>query len=186
MQDVTMVNEVPFGMDVNAIEYEPINDMDADECVKKIRNIEKYRQFWLDYYNKKIDEVNNSCDNNRAFQERKLRDFFLTVPHRKTQTMEAYDLPHGRISMTFAKPKLVPNKEAIIKRFLESGDDEFIKTKTVQELDWSNYKSRLFIAENGDVLDKETGEIVTDVAVQVEEPKFDAKPNKEEDKGDEE
>ena len=36
------------------------------------------------------------------------------------------------------------------------------------------------------ILDKETGEIVTDVAVQVEEPKFDAKPNKEEDKGDEE
>lgn len=186
MQNVVMVDEVPFGVDVNTIEYAPIDDMDADECFKKIRNIERYRQFWLDYYQKKIDEVNNRCDNNIAFQNRKLRDFFNTVPHRSTKTMEAYDLPNGRISMTFATQKLVPNKDAIIKRFEENGDDEFIKTKTVRELDWSKYKSRLFISENGDVLDRETGEIITDVAVQVEEPKFNAKPNNEDDKGVEE
>ena len=75
-----------------------------------------------------------------------------------------------------SKPCLVPDKSAIIERFKSQGDSEFIKVK--EELDWNGYKSRLFISDSGDVLDKETGEIIKDVAVEETETKFEVKPNK--------
>ena len=185
MENFNLVDEIPFGADVESIPLDDVqmNDMDADACIQKIGNWERYRQFWLDFYSKKIEEVNSKCDNNIALQNRKLRDFFKTVPHRSTKTMEAYDLPSGKISVSFGKPSLVPNKESILERFEKSGDSEFIKVK--KELDWSGYKSRLFISDSGDVLDKETGEIVKDVSVEMSEPKFTVKPNKKEE-GDEE
>ena len=124
---------------------------------------------------KKVNEVNMRCDSNVAYQQRKLRHFFDTVPHRSTKTMEAYDLPNGRISVSFPKPKLVPDRAAILKRFKESNDLEFVKVK--EEIDWSGYSSRLFISDSGDVLDKETGEIIGDVSVEVTEPKFSVKTN---------
>ena len=173
-----LIDEVPFGADVETMEVqEDMNDMDADKCIQKISNWERYRKFWLDFYGKKIDEVNQKCDLNIAYQRRNLRDFFETVPHRSTKTMEAYDLPSGRISVTFSKPSMVPDKEAIIARLKESGENEFIKIETKEKLDWSGYKSRLFISDTGDVLDTETGEVVTDVKVECSEPEFSVKAN---------
>ena len=170
-----MEDEVPFGVDVEQMEVQTMDDMDADGCLHKINNWERYRKFWLDYYQKRIDEVNQKCDKNIAYQHRKLRSFFESVPHRSTKTMEAYDLPSGKIQVTFGKPNLVPNKEAILERFRKEGETEFIKVK--EELDWSGYKSRLFISETGDVLDQETGEIVEDVSIETPEPKFAVKIN---------
>ena len=95
-------DEVPFGADPNTVGYaEQLDEMEADVCLQKISNWERFRKFWLDYYQKKVDEVNQKCDNNVAFQKRKLRDYFESVPHRSTKTMEAYDLPHGRLSIGF-------------------------------------------------------------------------------------
>ena len=172
-----MEDEVPFGTDVETIDLmDKLDDMDANECIVKIENWNRYKDFWLDYYKKKIDEVNAKCDRNIALQNRKLRYFFLTVPHRKTTTMEAYDLPSGRISMSIPKQKMVPNKEAVIARLKKDGDDKFIKIK--EELDWNGYKDRLFIGESGEVFDKETGEIVNDISIEMSETKFEVKINK--------
>ena len=172
-----MEDEVPFGVDVETVEIVPaMDDMEADNCVRKIGNWERFREFWLNYYAKKIEEVNQKCDRNIAYQNRKLRDFFASVPHRASKTMEAYDLPSGRISVTYSKQKLVPNKDSILARLKADGEVQFIKTK--EELDWSSYSSRLFISDNGDVMDKETGEIVEDVAIEASEPKFTVKTTK--------
>ena len=56
------------------------------------------------------------------------------------------------------------------------GENEFIKVE--EKLDWNGYKSRLFISDSGDVLDKETGEIIKDVSVEMSEPKFSVTINK--------
>ena len=173
-------DEVPFGADPNTVGYaEQLDEMEADVCLQKIANWEKFRKFWLDYYQKKVDEVNQKCDNNVAFQKRKLRDYFESVPHRSTKTMEAYDLPHGRLSIGFVTKKMIPDKEAILARFKEQGESEFVKVETIEKLDWNGYKNRLFISDSGDVLDKETGEIVTDVSIEVSKPEFSVKPTEE-------
>lgn len=176
MDFTNLVDEVPYGEDGNATVGSSMDDMSADVCIQKIANWERYRNYWLDYYAKKIDEVNAKCDRNIEYQNRNLREFFMTVPHRETKTMEAYDLPSGRISFSFSKANMVPDKDSILKRFEEQGDNEFIKTK--KEVDWSAYKARLFISSSGEVLDKETGEIIKDVAVEMSEPKFSVSINK--------
>lgn len=181
MERFDLIDEAPYGDEEFPITEKPeMDDMEADKCIQKINNWERYRLFWLDFYAKKVDEVNAKCDRNIEWQKRNLQSYFSMVPHRSTKTMEAYDLPSGRISVAFSKPKLVPNKESILNRFVEQGDDEFIKVK--KELDWARYKGRLFIGSNGEVLDKETGEIVTDVDVEMSVPEFSVTINK---KGDE-
>ena len=172
-----MIDEVPFGTDIESMEIEDrITDMDADACIQKIANWERYRKFWLDYYAKRIEEVNQKCDNNIEYQKRKLNAYYRGVPHRTTKTMEAYDLPSGRISVSIPKQKLVPNKDSILTRLKLNGEEEFIKVK--EELNWDEYKSRLFISDSGDVLDKETGEIIKDVSVEMTEAKFSVTINK--------
>ena len=157
---IEVVDEIPFGVDMESLVVdEPMDDMEADACLQKIMNWEKYSAFWHDWYNKKLAELDEKCKNNIDFQKRKLRYYYQSVAHRKTKTMEIADLPHGRLSIPFSKQKMVPNKEAIIARLRENGEEQFIKTK--EELDWSGYKDRLFISDSGDVLDKETGEIIT-------------------------
>ena len=74
---------------------------------------------------------------------------------------------------------MIPDKEAILARFKEQGESEFVKVETIEKLDWNGYKNRLFISDSGDVLDKETGEIVTDVSIEVSKPEFSAKPKEE-------
>ena len=79
-----LIDEVPFGTDVEAVDLEPeMDDMSADGCIQKMENWERYRKFWLDYYAKRIEEVNQKCDRNIALQNRKLRRFFAFVPWRK-------------------------------------------------------------------------------------------------------
>ena len=171
---VDVIDEVPFGANVEELVIDDaIDEMEADACLQKIMKWENFRAFWQKHYEEKLKELNAKCDNNIAFQKRKLRYYYMSVPHRKTKTMEAYDLPHGKLSMPYAKQKLVPNKEAIIARLKDIGENQFIKTK--EELDWSGYKDRLFISDSGDVLDKETGEIVTDVSIETVEGEFTVK-----------
>lgn len=166
--DEAPVAEVADEMEV--MEGVPKDDMEADECLQKIGNWERFRKFWLDYYAKKIDEVNAKCDRNVAWQKRKLRYFFKSVPHRSTQTFEAYDLPSGRISLPFRKKKLVPDKVAIIARLEKEGAEQFIKVE--KKLDWKGYMARLFISDDGNVFDSETGEEIKDVSIEEEEPDF--------------
>lgn len=171
---IDVVDEIPFGVDIAALVVdEPMDDMQADACLQKIANWEKYGKFWNDWYSKKLEEVNEKCRNNIELQKRKLRYYYQSVAHRKTKTMEIADLPHGKLCMPFVKQKLVPDKEAILLRLKDSGENQFIKTK--EELDWSGYKDRLFISDSGDVLDKETGEIITDVSIETVEGEFTVK-----------
>ena len=181
MEKIDIIDEAPYG-DNPYIDPElcPKDDMDADECLTKINNWERFRKFWLDFYAKKIEEVSQKCDRNIAYNRRKLKDYFSTVPHKSTKTQEIYDLPSGKLAMVYKKPSLVPDRQAILDRFKASGDKEFIKTKTTEDIDWNGYKERLFISEDGKtVLDKETGEIVKDVSIKVEDPEFKATPKKE-------
>ena len=183
-----VIDEVPFGEDPT-IYIDPESalhdDMDADACLQKIGNWERFRKFWLDFYQKKIDEVNQKCDNNIEFNRRKLKDYFATVPHRSTKTQDAYDLPSGKLAIVYSKPKLAPDKHAILERLKNAGEMEFVKTKTTEDLDWQAYKDRLFISEDGEsVIDRETGEVLKDVAIEQNAPEFKVTPNKK--KGEEE
>ena len=145
-----LIDEVPFGADVETMEVRKMDDMDADACIEKISNWERYREFWLDYYQKKIDEVNQKCDRNIAYQRRNLRDYFATVPHRSTKTMEAYDLPHGKIQVTFSKPCLVPNKDAILADLdnLDYEDKHYQRRKTDLENRLSKTYDKIEETEN--------------------------------------
>ena len=179
MERIDMVDEIPYGVNPETfidMEMSAHDDMDADNCLQKIENWERFRKFWLDYYDKKIEEVNQKVDNNIAFNKRKLRNYFTLVPHRRTKMQEVYDLPSGKLAVTYKEASFVPDRKAIIERLKKSGETEYVKVKTSEDLDWKGYKERLFISEDGNVLDRETGEIVTDVTIDRPMPEFNAVP----------
>ena len=181
MEMVRMIDEVPFGKDVNEVEIDQQqDDMKADESLIKIGNWERYRKYWLDFYQKKIDEVNQLVDRNVFYQKRILRAYFDTVPHKATKmhTQESYELPSGKLIMKFPKPKFIPDNEALLKKFKESGEEEYIKTTVKEEIKWNDYKSCLFIDDEGNVVNRNTGEYEENVGVDYGTPTFDIKDNK--------
>ena len=182
MEKIELLDELPFGEDPTVyIDQKTAlhDDIDADACLQKINNWGRFRKFWLDFYAKKINEVNQRCDNNIAYNKRRLRDYFATVPHRttKAKTQEVYDLPSGKLAVVYKSASLVPDRKAIIDRLKKAGEIEYINVKTSEDLDWKGYKERLFIGEDGSsIIDRETGELVTDVTIERPMPEFKATP----------
>ena len=187
-----MMDEAPQMEEVSEGEFRYVedmkeeNDMDAEERLSKIKGWEAFRKKWLDYYQKKIDEVNDRADRNIAWHKYHLSRFFRSVPHKKTNTTYYYDLPSCRLVMNNPADKInKPSKEDLAKillRLAEEKDTGMIKTTVTEEVDWNKYKDNLSIVD-GQVVDMRTGEFVSDVPITHVDPEFVLKFKK--DKGDE-
>ena len=158
-------------------EAEQMTDMDAELRVEKINMWEAYRKKWVEHYEKLIAQVNERVDRNIAWNKHILRKYFSLVPHKGTKTTLYYDgLLSCKLVMKKATDKInKPKADALLKiklRLLESGDTDYIVTKTTEDVDWDGYKENLTIDENGQVVDKRTGEILDDVPITHVEPEF--------------
>lgn len=120
------------------------NDMEADKLIKEIRAMEDQKAYWKAYYQKKLEEINESCDfciNRNMFQ---LRAYFDTLPHKKTATQEKYLLPSGKLVLKNQEPEYEKDKKTVIDFLKANGGEKYIKIKEI--LDWSALKKTLLIA----------------------------------------
>ena len=79
-------------------------DVEADQLIKEIREAEETKVFWKAYYQEKLKEVNESCDLIISNNKQRLRMYFDSVPHKKTDTQEKYPLPSGKLVLTDQEP----------------------------------------------------------------------------------
>ena len=120
------------------------NDMEADKLIKEIRAMEDQKAYWKAYYQKKLEEINESCDfciNRNMFQ---LRAYFDTLPHKKTATQEKYLLPSGKLVLKNQEPEYEKDEKTVIDFLKANGGEKYIKIK--ESLDWSALKKTLLIA----------------------------------------
>ena len=119
-------------------------DMEADKLIKDIREAEETKAFWKSYYAEKLKEVNESCDLIITENKQRLRLYFDTVPHKKTDTQEKYLLPSGKLVLKDQEPDYQRDDKTVIKWLKEHQGEKFVKVK--EELDWSGLKKTLLIA----------------------------------------
>ena len=120
------------------------NDMEADKLIKEIRAMEDQKAYWKAYYQKKLEEINESCDfciNRNMFQ---LRAYFDTLPHKKTATQEKYLLPSGKLVLKNQEPEYEKDEKTVVDFLKANGGEKYIKIK--ESLDWSALKKTLLIA----------------------------------------
>lgn len=153
------------------------SDSKAEWCMKKIREARADRDRMVEWYKNAIETIKRQTDANTFSLEQKLREYFMTVPHRNTKTEESYTFPGGKLMFKKQEPEYKRDEDTVIAWLKESGNEQFVKVK--EELDWSALKAACGTV-NGQLIAGETvnedGEIVQVVVPGVEvverEPKF--------------
>lgn len=114
----------------------------------------------------KVRAAEKRYENGTAYLTSKLAEYFNTVPHKKTKTTESYRLLSGTLKMKRGGVAMKQDDEKLLEYLKASGNADMIKT--TEKPMWGEFKKRLEIV-GGQVVDKNSGEIVEGVAV-IEKP----------------
>lgn len=136
-------------------------DVEADRLIREIREAQETKAFWKSYYQEKQKEVNDSCDLIIEQNTERLRNYFETVPHKKTATQEKYPLPSGKLVMKDQEPDYKRDDEAVIKFLKANGGEKFVKVE--EKLDWNGLKKTLSIL--GETAADENGKPIPGITV---------------------
>lgn len=151
------------------------DDSGAEWCIKKIRRVRKESERLCDtckaeieYYKQKLDEYEQKAESECQFYTDKLLKYFRTVEPKETKTQLKYELPSGKLIVKKAGYKYNHDDEALISRLKAEGLTDFVKT--VEKLDWAEYKKTLTFAD-GVAVDK-NGEVVIEVTSEAVPERF--------------
>lgn len=143
-------------------------DAKAEWALQKIKEARADRDTWVAWYKAKIDEIKEQTDFDTMNLERLLKEYFASVPHKKTKTQESYKLPGGKLVYKTQNPEFKHDDDAVIKWAKANGFGQYVKVK--EELEWQKLKDATEIFDGHIVT--EDGEIVPGVVVENREPKF--------------
>ena len=110
----------------------------------------------------KVAEAEKRCENNTSFMTSKLAEYFETEPHKETKTKHSYRLLSGALVKKIGGVSMEKDDEKLLEYFKNSGNEDMIQT--VEKPKWGEFKKRLEIV-GGQIVDKDTGEIVEGVAI---------------------
>lgn len=141
------------------------DDKGAEWCLKKIHEAEEEKAFWKEHYAKQNKQIADTCDATIANMMHLLQDYFLTVPHKKTETEENYRLPSGKLVLKNQSVDFERDDPAVIEWLKGHDGERFIKTKEV--LDWDALKKTLTVC--GETVADADGQIIPSIKA-VERP----------------
>ena len=89
-----------------------------------------------------------------------LRALFDQVPSKETKTQAKVTLLSGDVVVKKPTVKLDYDKKVLLENAEATGLTEYVKTKEIQDFDWTSLKAKLEIQENGSIINTDTGEII--------------------------
>ena len=92
----------------------------------------------------------------------KLEQYFATVPRKETKTQQSYKLPSGKLVRKAPRVTYKTDDQALVEWLKARGYTDYIKTTETPR--WGDYKPKTQVV-GGEVVDIDTGEIVTGVQV---------------------
>lgn len=140
------------------------NDSKAEWAIKKIneRRAERDRlvkvcEEQIAEYRMKADAYKEKCERDVEYYIIQLEQYFQTVPHHVTKTMEKYALPSGNLILK-QKPPEYKRAETLPEELESKGLDDFIKTKKVEK--WDELKKIIQIIDGRAMAVTEDGEAI--------------------------
>ncbi|MSS44474.1 hypothetical protein FYJ27_12415 [Anaerosalibacter bizertensis] len=156
------------------------DDLAADWCLDKIREskaeynrLEAVSKAKIQQIQELLKKEKEKADREIGFFESKLREYFETVETQDTKTLKKYKLPSGELKLKKPQAIFKYNK----KKLSEVADkyenmQEYVKIK--KDFDWAGFKNNLIISD-GNIINKNTGEIVEIDGLSIEEKPEDFK-----------
>ena len=132
------------------------DDQTAEWCLTQIRNAQKEKQKWKEFYDDRYRKVCEACDLTIANMESLLQTYFENVPHKVTPTQENYTLPSGKLVFKRQEAEFEKDEDQVIGWLKQNNGEAYIKTK--ESLDWGNLKKTLTVT--GETVSDENGEII--------------------------
>lgn len=152
------------------------NDDMAEWAVQKIaaetaeaKRLIELAKAQIDKHKAQIDKLTERQERRTSFLTACLNEYFASVPHKETKTMEKYELLSGTLVLKKGKLKPVPVTDDLLNWLKQNKHDQYIKT--TEEPLWEEFKKVCEVTETGVIL-KETGEIVDGVITEAEPAKF--------------
>ena len=152
------------------------DDRAADWAMRKIKELEDDTGFWRGYYAEQIGKVSRA---NSACIERLtelLAEYFAGVPHRETKTQSYYALPAGKIGYKRQGTQYERDDDVLLP-WLKETHPEMVEVFEFPV--WRDLKNRIDVLD-GNVVDRETGEIVPGVTATIPGDQFFVQLKKEE------
>ena len=104
------------------------DDAAAEWALKKIAEKNAEINAWKSYYREALEKIESRLQNDIDFFQLKLEEYFKTVPHRETATMERYALPSGDLVLSKRKAEYKMTDAAAALEWCKScGYEDFIK-----------------------------------------------------------
>lgn len=160
----------------------PMTASQADWCIKMINDVKAEKKRIDDVADEEIEilkarkmAMDEKFDSKISFFTSKLRQYFEHLDDadvKETKTQYKHTLLNGALVMTKAKTEYVKNDDELVSYLERSGNEDFVKIE--KKPAWGEFKKRLSVID-GNVIDKDTGEIVDCVSVSVTEERFEVK-----------
>ena len=159
MSELPMENNQGFVID---------SDSKAGWAVKKIAEKRAERDEMIAWYKAQIEKAEEETDNETAYLEKLLWDYFKTVPHKTTKTQDSYTFPGGKLILKTQNPEFIRDNNTVIEWLEKNKMTAFVKVE--KKLDWDGLKKVTDIFDGNIVT--EDGEIVPGISVESRPPKF--------------
>ena len=156
------------------------NDLKAEWAANRVageareaQRIVQICQDQIDFYKARIDEANARLERRAGHLRRLLEEYFDTVPHRRTKTLEDYALACGRL-VKKKLPIAYERDDAAILAWAREIHTDYIKLE--EKLDWAAMKKDLICDDaTGECIIGWSGETVPCLTAVVRGPKFEVK-----------
>ena len=158
------------------------SDAKAEWAIRRIAEEESERdrlmavcQNEIDRYTERKEAYAKRCEGRTANLRAMLLTYFGTVPVKETKTQQKYELPSGSLVMKKASSDFKADNDKLRDWLAGSGLTDYLKTEVSPK--WAQVKKQLSASKDGSIVFGETGEIIPEGCVTIEEkpPKFEVK-----------
>lgn len=120
----------------------------------------------IDRYTARQEDYHQRFERRTTNLRAMLLEYFCTVPVKETKTQQKYELPSGNLVMKKASSDFKPDNDKL-RDWLEAAKmTEYLKTEVSPK--WTMVKKQLEISAFGEIVFKETGEVLPEGCVTVE------------------
>lgn len=153
------------------------NDQQAEWAVKRMRFAARKRDRLLagireeiETMQRRAEQIEQDYADDTAFFRCQLMAYMATVDVEETKTQQKYELPSGTVLRRKSRaPEFVRDEEKLLSWAKETGNAAFVRVKETPN--WSEIKSAA-VVNDGQLITKNTGEIIPGVTVTQREPEF--------------
>ena len=138
-----------------------------DEKVAEVHQVEQEQAELQALLDARIQQLKDSfqgkfdiLNGRKEYLITELRALFDQVPSKETKTQAKVTLLSGDVVVKKATVKLDYDKKVLLENAETTGLGEYIVTKETKDFDWSTFKSKLEIQEDGSIVNTDTGELL--------------------------